>query len=192
MTAVSIKNHRLGRWIVFGNTSNPVACHFGRAIWRAELPRIRAFDGFAREELEYAILASSVMSPSSHRIGILMSSSGRFLVCRDCKSSVQFPDGAQYGAIASQFEFRSCSLPDRRFVIARYEGKVPVMASCTKCKHRFFTPSSNFVPEATAAERYWASKSLAVPPRSACAPPPRSSALASQSPALPIAPSAPD
>jgi hypothetical protein len=110
------------------------------------------------ESWNMQLLASSVPSPSSHRIGILMSPSGRFLVCRDCKSSVQFPDGAQYGAIASQFEFRSCSLPDRRFVIARYEGKVPVMASCTKCTHRFFTPSSNFVREAIAAERYLASK----------------------------------
>jgi hypothetical protein len=104
------------------------------------------------------MLASSCASPSSHRIGILMSPAGRSLVCSDCKLSVQFPDGAQYGATAKQFVFHSCGSTERRFAILRYEGKVPVMASCMKCKHRFFTPSSTFARDAIGAEQYLASK----------------------------------
>jgi hypothetical protein len=98
--------------------------------------------------------ASSSPPPSPHRISILMSPVGRCLQCRDCRLSFDFPDGAQYGAIASQFEFRSCGSTDCRFVIVRYEGKVPVMASCAKCEHKFFTPSSTFAPDAIGAEQY--------------------------------------
>jgi hypothetical protein len=30
---------------------------------------------------------------------------------------------------------------ERSFVVLRYEGKVPTMASCTKCQRKFFTPA---------------------------------------------------
>ncbi len=30
----------------------------------------------------------------------------------------------------------------RNFIVLRYQGKVPAMASCTKCKHKFFTPNT--------------------------------------------------
>ena len=100
--------------------------------------------------------ASSSLSPC-HRISILMSPLGRFLVCRDCKLSFQFSDGAQYGVIARQFEFHSCRSSERRFVIVRNE-KVPVMASCSKCERKFFTPTSTFERDAVGAEQYLAHK----------------------------------
>jgi hypothetical protein len=33
-------------------------------------------------------------------------------------------------------------MAERRFVIVRYEGKVPAMASCAKCQRKFFTPAT--------------------------------------------------
>ena len=30
---------------------------------------------------------------------------------------------------------------ERKFVILRYQGKVPAMAGCAKCQRKFFTPS---------------------------------------------------
>jgi len=41
-------------------------------------------------------------------------------------------------------------MPERSFVILRYEGRVPAMACCAKCQHKFFTPSAF---GATAQER---------------------------------------
>lgn len=61
-------------------------------------------------ELKYAMSASSVSS-SSHPIGILMSPTGRFVVCIDCHLSVEFPAGAHYDIIARQFESHSCDSP---------------------------------------------------------------------------------
>lgn len=99
--------------------------------------------------------------PPRHRIGILMSSAGRFLECGDCQKSFNFPDGAQFNAIAKQFESHLCSSPigitgwrtERGFVIARHEGKVPAMASCAKCQLKFFTPAT-LAREAVGAEEY--------------------------------------
>ena len=99
--------------------------------------------------------------PLRHRIGILMSPAGRFLKCGDCQISFEFPDGAQFGAIAKQFEFHLCGsqigIPswqtERRFVIVRYEGKVPAMASCAKCQLKFFT-SATFARDPIGAEVY--------------------------------------
>ena len=96
-----------------------------------------------------------------HRIGILMFPEGRFLECADCQISFEFPDGAQFGAIAKQFEFHLCGPPidslawrtERRFVIVRHEGKVPAMASCAKCQLKFFTPPT-FACGPLGAERY--------------------------------------
>ncbi len=83
--------------------------------------------------------ASSSPQPP-HRIGILMSPRGRFLECSSCHLSFNFPDGAQSGAIAKQFESHLCDSPiripswrsevsakapqgtERRIVIVRYEG----------------------------------------------------------------------
>jgi hypothetical protein len=112
----------------------------------------------ARGELEHAMSASCSPSPSSHRVGILMSPEGRFLLCRDCKLSFEFSDGIQYGAIAKQFEFHSCGSSERRFLILKHEGKVPAMASCAKCQRKFFTPSSTFERDAIGAEQYLANK----------------------------------
>ena len=48
---------------------------------------------------------------SLHRIGVLMSSSGRFLQCKDCLLSFDFPVGGQYDAVAQQFELHLCGVP---------------------------------------------------------------------------------
>ena len=94
--------------------------------------------------------ASSSPPLSLHRIVILASPLGRFLQCSDCKLSYVFPDGVQFGTIAKQFESHLCGsqvgIPgwqtDRRFVVLRYEGKVPALASCAKCGRKFFTPTT--------------------------------------------------
>ena len=87
-------------------------------------------------------MSASSSTPSPHGIAILVSSVGRFLQCSDCQLSFTFPDGAQFGTIAKQFGSYRCSSPmhipagrtDRRFIIVRYKGRVPAMASCEKCK----------------------------------------------------------
>jgi hypothetical protein len=33
------------------------------------------------------------------------------------------------------------TMVERSFVILRYAGKVPMMASCTQCQRKFFTPN---------------------------------------------------
>jgi len=102
--------------------------------------------------------ASTPPSLSPHRISILMSPAGRCLQCRDCSLSFDFPDGAPYGLVAKQFEFHSCGSSARRFVIVRYEDKIPVLASCAKCEHKFFTPSSTFARDPIGAEQYLVAK----------------------------------
>jgi hypothetical protein len=95
-------------------------------------------------------MSASSSTPSPHRIAILMSPVGRFLQCRDCQLSFTFSDGAQFSPIAKQFGSYPCSSPiriaswrtDRHFVIARYEDRVPAMASCAKCDRKFFAPTT--------------------------------------------------
>ena len=116
-------------------------------------------------------LMSANSQPSPHRIGILMSPVGRFLECGDCKRSFIFPDGALYDAVLKQFESHLCAFPvpipdwrmayvttlpnrsERRFVILRYDGRVPAMASCAQCERKFFTPAT-FARNAIGAEEY--------------------------------------
>ena len=88
----------------------------------------------------------------SHRINILISPANCFLSSLDCKSTLRFTDRLNYGAIARQFEFHSCGSSQRRFVLVRCEGKGPVMASCAKCEHKLFTPSSTFARDHIGAE----------------------------------------
>ena len=91
--------------------------------------------------------------------------------------SYVFPDGAQYSTIAKQFESHLCISPlrvpasqikssiantpvpssERGFVILRYEGKVPAMASCAKCGLKFFTPAT-FARDAVGAYEYLGQK----------------------------------
>jgi hypothetical protein len=106
-----------------------------------------------------------------------MSPVGRFLQCSDCKLSYVFPDGVQFGAIAKEFEGYPCTSPiripdwlienivkdgapvpdrsERSFVIVRYEGEVPVMASCRKCERKFFTPTTLARDPVGAEEYLW-------------------------------------
>jgi hypothetical protein len=35
-------------------------------------------------------------------------------------------------------------MPERKIQILRHDGKVPALASCTKCQRKFFTPASYF------------------------------------------------
>jgi hypothetical protein len=104
---------------------------------------------------------SASSSPPPHRIGIIMSPVGRFLQCQDCQLTYTFPDGVKFGTIAKQFESHRCLSPipspggqtDRRFVIVRYAGKVPAMASCTSCQRKFFTPPA-LASDTVGAEEY--------------------------------------
>lgn len=45
------------------------------------------------------------------------------------------------------------AMADRQFVILRYVGKVPTMASCAKSQRKFFTPGP-VAKDAAGAERY--------------------------------------
>jgi hypothetical protein len=108
--------------------------------------------------------SSSPPSPP-HRLAVIMSPEGRFLQCRDCQLTRTFPDGIKFGVIAKQFGAHSCVTPmhrpawhnDRRFVILRYDGKVPALASCARCERKFFTPSA-LIRDASGAEEYLGSK----------------------------------
>jgi hypothetical protein len=60
-------------------------------------------------KLKYGM--SSNVTCSSHCIAILMSGAGRFLVCRDCHLSFEFPAAAHYDTTAKQFESHPCSVP---------------------------------------------------------------------------------
>src|SRR6266576_1579694 len=133
------------------------------------------------ESRNMQMASSSRPPPSLHRIGIVMSPVGRFLQCRDCKLTFVFAEGAQYGTLAKQLESHLCisplrisswqiksSVPDkpvasseRGFVILRYDGKVPAMASCGKCGRKFFTL-------ATFARCRWSARVPGTEVRSAC------------------------
>jgi hypothetical protein len=104
----------------------------------------------------------SASGPPPHHIGIIMSPVGRFLQCRDCQLTYTYPDGAKLGTITKKFESHLCLSVIRsagkqtgcRLVIVRHEGKVPAMASCTKCQRKFFTPTASLASEAVGAEEY--------------------------------------
>ena len=44
-------------------------------------------------------------------------------------------------------------MAERKFIVLRYEGKVPAMAACEKCKRKFFTPAT-YARDAIGAEEY--------------------------------------
>ena len=110
-------------------------------------------------------MSDSSSPPPPHRIGIIISPVCRFLQCRDCQLTYTFPDGARFGTIEKKFESHLCLSPirsqgdrtDRRLSIVRYVGKVPAMASCTKCQRKFFTPTV-LASDAVGAEEYLGSK----------------------------------
>ena len=62
----------------------------------------------AGEGLEKTLQSHSPNS-SAHRVGILMSQTGRFLECIKCRLSFAFPAGAHYDTIAKQFESHLCA-----------------------------------------------------------------------------------
>jgi hypothetical protein len=106
-------------------------------------------------------MSANSSPPPPHRIAILMSPEGRFLQCRDCQLTYTFPDGLKFGVVAKQFDAHTCITPirkpvwqtDRRFVVLRYEGKVPALASCARCERKFFTPTT-LARDAVGAEGY--------------------------------------
>jgi len=59
--------------------------------------------------MDYVMSASSSPPPPAHRIAVLLSAEGRFLQCRDCNLTFQFPDGAHFNTVAKQFEPHPCS-----------------------------------------------------------------------------------
>lgn len=44
-------------------------------------------------------------------------------------------------------------MPERGFVILRYEGKIPAMAGCVECERKFFTPTAH-AHDPLGAEQY--------------------------------------
>jgi hypothetical protein len=42
---------------------------------------------------------------------------------------------------------------ERSFIILKYQNKVPAMATCAKCLHKFFTPNS-YYNDHVGAEEY--------------------------------------
>jgi PAS domain S-box-containing protein len=54
-------------------------------------------------------MSANICTSPPHFIAILMSASGRFLVCRECHSRFAFPFGAHYDIIAKQFESYLCA-----------------------------------------------------------------------------------
>lgn len=131
--------------------------------------------GLGRGELGHAKASSSTPPYSPHRIGIVVSTEGRFLHCNVCKLSYVFPDGVEFGTVAKQFALYPCDSTagnanrrtadignayhgkERCLVILRYERKIPVMASCARCERKFFTPTT-FTRDAIAAEQYLAQR----------------------------------
>ena len=77
--------------------------------------------GLDVRELRYAMSANSLTS-SSHRIAIVFSDESRFIVCRDCHLSFDFPAEARYDTIAEKFESHSCSVQIRSNCDAPVEG----------------------------------------------------------------------
>ena len=61
----------------------------------------------AGDQLKRAIQSENPVS-SGHRIGILMSQTGRFLECISCRLSFAFPPGAHFDTVAKQFELHVC------------------------------------------------------------------------------------
>ena len=61
----------------------------------------------AGDQLKRAIQSENPVS-SAHRIGILMSQTGRFLECISCRLSFAFPPGAHFDTVAKQFERHAC------------------------------------------------------------------------------------
>ena len=67
---------------------------------------------------------SDTLSPSSpHLIAILMSASGRFLVCRKCGLRFVFPEGTLYDRIAKQFQSSLCPSPSVSFKYALFQWR---------------------------------------------------------------------
>jgi hypothetical protein len=54
-------------------------------------------------------MSANPPAPSPHRFAILMSPSGRFLECLNCRLTIAFPYGALYDTVARQFESHSCA-----------------------------------------------------------------------------------
>jgi len=48
-------------------------------------------------------------------------------------------------------------MAERKFVVLKYEGRVPAMAGCEKCKRKFFTPAT-YARDAIGAQEYLFSK----------------------------------
>jgi hypothetical protein len=44
-------------------------------------------------------------------------------------------------------------MAERSFIVLKYQGKVPAMASCSECQHKFFTPA-NFFRDSSGARQY--------------------------------------
>jgi hypothetical protein len=85
--------------------SSSQLCSEKKSLIMQNQTRVDGTNSQAAEELGTA-MGSPNCSP--HRIGILMSQTGRFLECISCRLSFAFPPGTQYEKIAKQFEAHLC------------------------------------------------------------------------------------
>lgn len=44
-------------------------------------------------------------------------------------------------------------MPERKFIVLKYTGKVPLLAACEKCELKFFTPDT-YSGDAVGAQEY--------------------------------------
>jgi hypothetical protein len=65
----------------------------------------------------------------------------------------QAPKNSPLKIVPSPFPM-TIAVPERTFKILAYVDKVPSLASCTKCQHKFFTPRDAFRRDPDGAENY--------------------------------------
>jgi|GEM_PF-1439922 len=79
----------------------------------------------------------NISTSPSHLIAILMSASGRFVVCRKCHLSIEFLSGAHYETITKQFESHVCVNPHFSKDEARSARTITADASTSEGLNRF-------------------------------------------------------
>jgi hypothetical protein len=72
-----------------------------------------AYNHPVRRELKYAMDAAG-STQNLHHLGILMSPSGRFLECLNCRVRIEFPKEVHFETVSKQFASHPCSSPPRQ------------------------------------------------------------------------------
>jgi hypothetical protein len=81
----------------------------GIALIRSE----EAYDLFVRGKLDRAVSTPTVtLAQKTHQVGLFLSATGRFLVCKNCHLSFEFPSGANFEITSRQFDSCPCTRTD--------------------------------------------------------------------------------